>query len=188
MRNRRLPSADKDDHEYPHSTPNHRAGPREPSPPPIPARLRKSILVTHVVSAGAWIGIDVVSAVLVVVGRVRAGDDRTAVYQALADFFVVPLLLSALAAGVVCLVTGVLLGLATKWGLVRYWWVSVKLALNVVACVMLLLFLGPITELASGEQPLRDIWFVAFLATTAMVLLSFAMVLSVFKPWGRVRR
>lgn len=155
---------------------------------PIPARLRKSILVTHVVSAGAWIGIDVVSAVLVVVGRVRAGDDRTAVYQALADFFVVPLLLSALAAGVVCLVTGVLLGLATKWGLVRYWWVSVKLALNVVACVMLLLFLGPITELASGEQPLRDIWFVAFLATTAMVLLSFAMVLSVFKPWGRVRR
>ncbi|MFL1905730.1 hypothetical protein ACJWDR_42465 [Streptomyces tauricus] len=154
----------------------------------IPARLRKSVLVTHVVSAGAWIGIDVVSAVLVVVGRVRAGDDRTAVYQALADFFVVPLLLSALAAGVVCLVTGVLLGLATKWGLVRYWWVSVKLALNVVACVMLLLFLGPITELASGEQPLRDIWFVAFLATTAMVLLSFAMVLSVFKPWGRVRR
>ncbi|MEU6030238.1 hypothetical protein ABZ825_25020 [Streptomyces tauricus] len=150
--------------------------------------MRKSILVTHVVSAGAWIGIDVVSAVLVVVGRVRAGDDRTAVYQALADFFVVPLLLSALAAGVVCLVTGVLLGLATKWGLVRYWWVSVKLALNVVACVMLLLFLGPITELASGEQPLRDIWFVAFLATTAMALLSFAMVLSVFKPWGRVRR
>jgi hypothetical protein len=32
----------------------------------------------------------------------------------------------------------------------------------------------------SGEQPLQDIWFVAFLATTAMVL-------SVFKPWGRVR-
>ncbi|WP_225891075.1 hypothetical protein [Streptomyces dioscori] len=153
----------------------------------IPARLRKSILVTHVVSAGAWIGIDVVATVLVVVGWVRAGDDRTAVYRALADFFVVPLLLSALAAGVVCLVTGVLLGLATKWGLVRYWWVSVKLALNGIACVMLLLFLGPITELASGEQPLRDIWFVAFLAATAMVLLSFAMVLSVFKPWGRVR-
>ncbi|MGW6008506.1 hypothetical protein [Streptomyces sp. NPDC055210] len=154
----------------------------------IPARWRKSILVTHVVSAGAWIGIDVVSTVLVAIGWLRAGDDRTAVYQALADFFVVPLLLSALAAGVACLVTGILLGLATKWGLVRYWWVSVKLALNGIACVMLLLFLGPITELSTGEQPLQDIWFVAFLATTAMVLLSFAMVLSVFKPWGRVRK
>ncbi|MET7320495.1 hypothetical protein [Streptomyces sp. NPDC005549] len=154
----------------------------------IPARLRKSILVTHVVAAGAWIGIDVISAVLVAIGWVRAGNDRTAVYRALADFFVVPLLLSALAAGVVCLITGVLLGLATKWGLLRYWWVAVKLVLNVLACAMMLAFLGPITELATGEQPLRDIWFVSFLAATALALLSFATVLSVFKPWGRVRQ
>ncbi|HUQ56327.1 hypothetical protein [Lentzea sp.] len=155
---------------------------------PIPSRLRKSILVTHVVSAGAWIGIDIAATVLVAIGWTRSGDDRTAVYQALADFSVVPLLLSALAAGLVCLVTGVLLGLATKWGLVRYRWVAVKLVLNVVACTMLLLFLGPISELSSGEQPLQDMWFVAFLATSALALLGFAMVLSVFKPWGRVRK
>ncbi|MFD9120825.1 hypothetical protein ACFU6M_12595 [Streptomyces bottropensis] len=153
----------------------------------IPARLRKSILVTRVVAAGAWIGIDV-SAVLVAVGWVREGDDRTAVYGVLADFFVVPLLLSALVAGSICLGTRVLLGMATKWGLVRYRWVAVKLVLNVIACVMLPVFLGPITELATGEQPVQDIWFVAFLAATAVVLLSFAMVLSVFKPWGRVRK
>ncbi|MET1071712.1 MAG: hypothetical protein ABWY11_03600 [Umezawaea sp.] len=155
---------------------------------PIPTRLRKTVLVAHVVSAGAWIGVDVISTVLVAVGWARSGDDRTAVHQALADYFVVPLLLSGLVAGLVCLVTGVLLGLATKWGLVRYRWVAVKLVLNVVACVLLLAFLGPVTELSTGEQPLRDIWFVSFLATTAMVLLTFAMVLSVFKPWGRVRK
>ncbi|MFD9317693.1 hypothetical protein ACFWDQ_08245 [Streptomyces sp. NPDC060053] len=154
----------------------------------IPVRLRKSILVTHVVSAGAWIGIDVISIVLVAIGWARAGEDRTTVYRALADFFVVPLLLSALMAGTVCLLTGALLGLATKWGLVRYWWVAVKLVLNVIACSMMLAFLGPVTELATGEQPLQDIWFVSFLAATAMALLSFAMVLSVFKPWGRVRK
>ncbi|MGW6441653.1 hypothetical protein [Lentzea sp. NPDC055074] len=62
-----------------------------------------------------------------------------------------------------------------------------KLVLNVVACALLLAFLGPIRELSSGEQPLQDMWFVAFLAISALVLLSFAMVLSVFKPWGRVR-
>ncbi|ANZ43498.1 hypothetical protein BBK82_42750 [Lentzea guizhouensis] len=122
------------------------------------------------------------------IGWARSGDDRTDVYQALADFSVVPLLLSALVAGVVCLVTGVLLGLGSKWGIVRYWWVAVKLVLNVVACALLLFFLGPISELASGEQPLQDMWFVAFLAISALVLLGFATVLSVFKPWGRVRR
>ncbi|MDX3659029.1 hypothetical protein PV646_17125 [Streptomyces sp. ID05-26A] len=155
---------------------------------PISARLRKAILVTHVVAAGAWIGVDVAATVLVAIGWARSGDDRTAVYQALADFSVVPLLLAALVAGVVCLVTGVLLGMATKWGLVRYRWVAVKLVLNVVACALLLAFLGPIRELSSGEQPLQDMWFVAFLAISALVLLSFAMVLSVFKPWGRVRK
>ncbi|MET7682343.1 hypothetical protein [Streptomyces sp. NPDC005423] len=154
----------------------------------IPVRLRKSILVTHVVSAGSWIGIDVISIVLVAIGWVRAGDDRTAAYRALADFFVVPLLLSALVAGTLCLITGLLLGLATKWGLVRFWWVAVKLVLNVIACAMMLAFLGPVTELATGAQPLQDIWFVSFLAATALALLSFATVLSVFKPWGRVRK
>ncbi|WP_447037261.1 hypothetical protein [Streptomyces sp. DSM 118878] len=144
--------------------------------------------MTHVVSAGAWIGINVISVVLVAIGWFRAGDDRTAVDRALADFFVVPLLLAALVAGTVCLVTGILLGPATKWALVRYWWVAVKLILNVVACAMMLAFLGPITELASGEQPLQDIWFVSFLAATALALLSFATALSVFKPWGRVRK
>ncbi|WP_419702950.1 hypothetical protein [Promicromonospora sp. NFX87] len=154
----------------------------------IPTALRKSILVTHVASAGVWLGIDIVSVALVAIGWLRAGGDRAEVYQALADFFVVPLLVAALVAGVVCLATGVVLGLATKWGLVRYWWVAVKLVLNVVACVLLVAFLGPITELSTGEQPLQDIWFVAFLATTALALLSFAMVLSVFKPWGRARK
>ncbi|GHH27782.1 hypothetical protein [Lentzea cavernae] len=154
---------------------------------PLAAGLRKTVLVTHVVSAGAWIGVDVAAAVLVAVGWARSGDDRTDVYQALANYSVVPLLLAALVAGLVCLLTGVLLGLSTKWGLVRFWWVAVKLVLNVVACAMLLFFLGPISELASGEQPLQDMWFVAFLATSALVLLGFAMVLSVFKPWGRVR-
>jgi hypothetical protein len=105
-----------------------------------------------------------------------------------AGFFVVPMLYSGLVAGLVCLITGLLLGMATRWGLVRYRWVAVKLVLNVVACVVLVAFLGPISELGTGEQPLEDIWFVSFLATTAMVLLTFAMVLSVFKPWGRVRK
>ncbi|RSN04027.1 hypothetical protein DMC63_40160 [Streptomyces sp. WAC 05977] len=62
-----------------------------------------------------------------------------------------------------------------------------KPAIDLVACAMMLAFLGPITELSTGEQPSRDIWFVSFLAATALALLTFATVLSVFKPWGRIR-
>jgi hypothetical protein len=32
----------------------------------------------------------------------------------------------------VSLASGVVLGLGTKWGLIRYWWVAAKLVLNVV--------------------------------------------------------
>lgn len=49
----------------------------------------------------------------------------------------------------VCLATGVLLGLGSKWGLIRYWWVAVKLVLNLVLCTLIALVLRPgMTEVA----------------------------------------
>lgn len=54
--------------------------------------------------------------------------------RALAEFAAVPMLVS----GLLCLVTGLLLGLGGKWGLVRYWWVAVKLTLNLLLCVLIL--------------------------------------------------
>jgi len=67
----------------------------------------------HILSSAAWIGIDVIVAVLVLTGWFS--DDlavRSIAYQALATFVVWPMLSS----GLLCLVTGVLLGLGTKWG------------------------------------------------------------------------
>jgi hypothetical protein len=55
---------------------------------------------------------------------------RSLAYRALAAFVVWPML----AAGLACLATGLVLGAGTKWGLVRYWWVAVKLVLNLVLC------------------------------------------------------
>jgi hypothetical protein len=89
---------------------------------------RKSILVVHIASAGAWLGIDVVMAVLVFTAL--GSDDRTKAlsYQALEPVAVGPLLVT----GLVCLLTGILLGLSSRYGLVRYWWVAAKLVLNLV--------------------------------------------------------
>lgn len=76
-------------------------------------RGRKAVLTLHIVSAGAWIGVDVLVAFLVYVGR--TADDpatRGLAYRALGEFVVAPMLVS----GLVCLVTGVVLGLATSGG------------------------------------------------------------------------
>jgi hypothetical protein len=79
-----------------------------------------------------------------------------------------------LATGLICLLTGVLLGLGSKYGLLRYWWVAVKLALNLVLTGLVLVSLAPV----------GDLIFPPIVSPTALLV---AMVLAVFKPWGRIR-
>jgi hypothetical protein len=155
-------------------------------------RWQQATLVVHIVSAGAWIGIDVIVAVLVLTGRF-AGDVelRSLAYRALATFVVWPML----AAGLVSLATGVVLGLATRWGLLRYWWVAVKLALNLVLCTLIVLVLQPgMGEVDRyGEQLLTGIANPARVSTlffppaVSLTTLALATVLAVVKPWGRIR-
>jgi putative copper export protein len=58
---------------------------------------RKAALVAHIVCAGAWVGIDVIVAVLVLTGRF-GGDPapRSLAYRALATFVVWPMLAAGL--------------------------------------------------------------------------------------------
>jgi hypothetical protein len=157
------------------------------------ARTRKTTLVVHLFSAGAWIGIDVVVAVLVAVGW--WSDDpqrRGAAYQALGWFVVWPMLTMAL----VCLVTGVVLGLGSTWGLVRYWWVAVKLVLNLVLATLVVVALRPgmpdVAEhgqhLAAGVSDSIDVSFLFFPPAVSLTTLALATVIAVFKPWGRIGR
>src|SRR5690606_15512056 len=86
-------------------------------------RTRRAVLVAHIASAGAWLGVDVAMAVLI--GTAVTTDEAAVLglcLQALELVSVWPLL----ACGLVCLATGVVLGLGSKWGLVRYWWVAIK--------------------------------------------------------------
>ena len=56
-------------------------------------RWRRVTLVTHIVAAGAWIGIDVIVAVLVLVGWFSNDVEvRSLAYRALAEFVVWPML------------------------------------------------------------------------------------------------
>ncbi|SDK50177.1 hypothetical protein SAMN04487820_108280 [Actinopolyspora mzabensis] len=155
-------------------------------------RTRKGVLVLHIVSAGAWIGIDVVLAVLVFTALLTE-DARTAAvaHQALGLFAIRPLLV----AGLVCLLSGVVLGLGTKYGLLRYWWVAVKLVINVVFVLLVPLGLGPTVTAAveygqgitASEQFTFAINQLIFPPVVSPLGLLVAFVLAVYKPWGRIR-
>jgi uncharacterized membrane protein len=158
----------------------------------LAARTRKSVLLVHIASAGAWLGIDVVMAVLVFTA-LGTDDDRTKAlsFRALELVAVWPLLTM----GMLCLLTGILLGLGSRYGLLRYWWVAVKLALNLLLSGLVLVALAP--EVADAAERARqfdaglpaplgvgDLIFPPIVSPTALLV---AMVLAIFKPWGRIR-
>lgn len=170
---------------------SHRGRPHLRSP------LRKAVLVIHLLSAGAWIGIDVLVAVLVLVGWFGQPSTAGLAYRALGTFVAVPMLVAAL----VCLATGLLLGLATRWGLVRYWWVLVKLVLTVVLCVLIVVALQPRMPevVAHGEAVSRstgtgstgsraEVIWLFFPPAVSLTMLVLATGLAVYKPWGRLPR
>ena len=72
-------------------------------------------------------------------GRVRDVTSAAAAAASIAAFATWPLAL----VGLVTLASGLLLGLATKYGLVRYRWVLVKLVINVVLVTLVVLVLDP---------------------------------------------
>ncbi|QYJ15570.1 hypothetical protein Rxycam_01394 [Rubrobacter xylanophilus DSM 9941] len=157
------------------------------------ALTRKGVLVVHVVSAGTWIGIDVVMGVFVLTALLTDSESVKALcYRALELFVVWPLLTT----GLVCLVSGIVLGLGTKWGLVRYWWVAIKLVLNVVLVSLVPVLLRPqVIEMAeqgrrfvAGETAtlaVGDLIFPPIVSPSALLI---AFVLAVFKPWGMIRK
>jgi predicted integral membrane protein DUF2269 len=151
-----------------------------------PARLRpgvrRAVLTVHIASSVALLG----SCAAIVAIHVRAATTSDAglaasAYELLGMFptlFGIPLSLTSL-------VTGVALGLGSKWGVLRYRWVTAKLVLLLSVIVVGAVVLGPQTSAmaddGSGSQTL-------LIAASAwdVVALSVATCLSVYKP-GRAR-
>lgn len=151
-------------------------------------RLRKFVLTAHVVASVGWLG--AVACVLALAVSGLASDDAEtvrAVYPAMelaAWYVLLPLALASL-------VTGIVQSLGTKWGLFRHYWVVVKLVINVLATVVLLLYLETLDHLAdvaatsSGADlsALRSASPVLH-AGAALLLLVVATVLAIYKPSG----
>ena len=154
--------------------------------------VRKAALVAHVSTSVGWLGAVLVSLVLAV-AALRSRDDTVvrAGYVTMdltVRYVIVPLALASLA-------TGLVSSLGTSWGLLRHWWVIVKLALIVVATVVLVLQLAPIAALAdaateatlTGGQMAQARMSLVVHATGGLLVLLATTVLAVYKPRGLTR-
>jgi hypothetical protein len=153
-------------------------------------RLRKFALTAHVASSVGWLGAVVAFMALAVAG-LRSQDAQLVrasylVMELTGWFVLVPFSLASLLSGLV-------MSLATPWGLFRHYWVLFKLLINLLATIVLLLYMQTLgylagvaatTALSSDElsglrnpSPLLH-------AGAALLLLLVATTLSVYKPRG----
>lgn len=155
---------------------------------------RQAVLVLHAVTGISWMGVDI--ALLVLLITARTTNDATLVVSGFnAIRMIVPVAVPPLSLGI--LVTGLLLGLGTPWGLVRYWWVLVKLILSLVMTILVFVSLVPavnsIAVLSTtpmsadavraslGSLPTQ----LMFPPVVSFLMLGVATILSIFKPWRR---
>ena len=154
---------------------------------------RRVVLICHIASAGSWLGIDVAMAVLI--GTAKFTGDlqvRASSLRVLEIVTVWPLLVC----GLICLGTGVLLGLGSRWGLVKYWWVLTKLVLNLLLTTLVVVALQfEVAEQArraslvlNGRLVPLDLSNLIYPPVVSPAALLIATILSVVKPWGRVRK
>lgn len=144
-------------------------------------RGRKALLTLHVVTAVGWLGTDFVLLFLAVAGV--SGADPAVVYPATA---LIGLWVFTPLSFVVWIV-GVLGSLLTPWGLFRYWWVVVKLALTTLMVVLVVFALRP-GLLAMDDVAAVDRTGALFPPVVSTTMMLVASVLSTYKPWGRIRR
>jgi hypothetical protein len=151
--------------------------------------VRKLALVAHVVTSVGWLGAAVAYLGIAVMSLngsdpflVRAG------YQLmflLGWYVIVPFALAAVVAGLVQ-------SLGTRWGLLRYYWVTAKFALATIGAIILLQHMTAVGEMADiaagavlalGDFRQLRVSLVIHPAGGVILLLA-ATVLSVYKPWG----
>lgn len=154
-------------------------------------RTRKLWLTLHVGFSVGWLGAAMAMLVLAIVGASTSDLDlRHYAYEIMHVFdlaIVIPLVLLSL-------ITGLVVSLGTKWGLVRHWWVLVKfaiaLSIPLFAAVQESLWVREAVASTRADRSVNldgtdvRLW-VCFIVCS--LLLWAATALSSYKPWGSTR-
>jgi hypothetical protein len=149
--------------------------------------LRRAVLTIHVVTSVGWLGSVVAYAALdVTVATSRDVELVRSAYLAMeliATSIIVPLALASLTIGIVN-------ALGTPWGLLRHYWVLVKLLLTTVATTVLLLETRTISALADAAAAAtdpRELPSTLPHSIGGLLVLLLITVISIYKPRGVTR-
>jgi hypothetical protein len=146
-------------------------------------RTRKGVLTVHVLASVGLLGVAAAQLVLAWQAALApSGAVAAPLYRAMRTVVHA----STIPLAVLTLGTSLLLGLRTRWGLFRYWWVVIKSVLFVAAVVTAIAVLRPALVSAGATGTVSEV--PAQVLTGQLVAFSTATALSVFKPWGPVRR
>ena len=150
---------------------------------------RKIALTMHITSSVGWFGAVAAFLALAVAGLTSAQPDivrASYIGMHLTTWYViVPFCFASL-------LTGLIEGAGTPWGLFRHYWIVTKLFLTVLATALLLLHTRPVDRVAAlalqsglGSSDLRGLRIqLVGDASAAMFVLFVTTALSVYKPWG----
>ncbi|MBN6040567.1 hypothetical protein [Amycolatopsis sp. 195334CR] len=158
-------------------------------------RARKSVVALHIVTSVGWLGITAANLVLLLSGLSTADPTRQhAAFTAMAmvgETLLIPVSLLTFASGLV-------LSLATKWGLFRHWWVAIKFVLTLIAVVLTPLSSVPgLGELAAAVsaapsgQLIDTSAYAGGLLSAGFVssgMYLTCVLMTAFKPGGRIRK
>lgn len=154
---------------------------------PVRRTARHWLLFAHVVLSVGWMGAGAANVVLAITAGTSASDDvRRVCYQLInrVDFWlVIPLAFGSLG-------SGVLISVATKWGLIRYWWVVTKLGLTIAVILFSTFGVGvwveqsmTATATPAGSSPVATRLVIGALANVGAFL--FMTWASIAKPWPK---
>jgi len=152
-------------------------------------QLRKFALTIHVTSSVGWLGTVAAFQALALAALTSRQPETVRGYylamELIGWYVIVPFCLASL-------VSGLVVSLATPWGLFRHYWVLVKFLVTVVSALILLGFtqtLGSLGNLAADAtlslNELRNLKQSPVLHSGGGLLaILVATVLAVYKPWG----
>lgn len=153
-------------------------------------RLTKLALTAHITSSVGWLGAVAAFLALAIAGM-TSQDSQTVrsayvVMELTGRSILVPLSIASL-------VTGLVQSLGTTWGLFRHYWVLAKLVINLLATVILLMYLETLGFFAGVAADMTSSTTVPGVlrspsavlhAGLALLVLVVATVLGVYKPRG----
>ncbi len=155
----------------------------------IAPRLRRLLLAVHLGCSVGWVG--AVIAYLALAIAVPASDDPEVVRAAwigmelVGWYALVPLAIGSL-------VTGVLMGVVTRWGLLRHYWVVISLLATTVLTVVLVFHMPDVSTQADVARVAGDVHLARMgsdiaHAVIGLVVLLGILVLNIYKPKGLTR-